>query len=279
LIAPGLAGLLIAAFVVKSVAGTAEAAPDQTGIGLTFGLVALAMLVSWLALALIRARREQPPGKSENPLSTLREGVVYIWNDPPLLILCIAFLVAGAAFTGPFFIGVPVLANARLPEGAAAFGLIMSAFGGGATIGTILSGILPKPAPQRIAMIVILCMTLNSTMLAVFGMTIITPLLALAAFIIGVSVGYFFNLFITWVQIRTEPEMIGRVLGVVSFALFGHAPLTYAIAGAWAHANLETLFIIPGLGGAIILAYLASRPEIRNEAGVPAPVDVAIPAG
>lgn len=36
-------------------------------------------------------------------------------------------------------VGIPVLAN-RLPEGAAAFGAILSAFGGGALVGAILSG-------------------------------------------------------------------------------------------------------------------------------------------
>src|SRR5215475_12727080 len=40
-------------------------------------------------------------------------------------------------------VGVPVLAKTRVLEGAAAFGIIMSAFGGGALLGIILSKPLP----------------------------------------------------------------------------------------------------------------------------------------
>jgi len=35
---------------------------------------------------------------------------------------------------GPLLVGIPVLADQRLPEGAVAFGLLMSAFAGGSLV-------------------------------------------------------------------------------------------------------------------------------------------------
>ena len=43
---------------------------------------------------------------------------------------------AGNLFiVGPFEVGMPYIAYSRLPEGAAAFGVIMAAFGGGSLLG------------------------------------------------------------------------------------------------------------------------------------------------
>ena len=43
-----------------------------------------------------------------------------------LVLMAVNFLLIG-----PIMVGIPVLANQRLPEGATAFGLLMSAFAGG----------------------------------------------------------------------------------------------------------------------------------------------------
>ena len=43
-----------------------------------------------------------------------------------LVIMAINFLIVG-----PLLVGIPLLADQRLPEGAVAFGLLMSAYAGG----------------------------------------------------------------------------------------------------------------------------------------------------
>jgi hypothetical protein len=62
-------------------------------------------------------------------------------------------------------IGIPVLASERLPEGATAFGLLMSAFAGGNLLGYLLSGSLRRPDGARMRWIVIL-------LFAAFGIVI-----------------------------------------------------------------------------------------------------------
>ena len=52
-----------------------------------------------------------------------------------VIILLINFL-----FTGPVLVGIPVLAKDRLPEDAAAFGMLMAAFAIGNLVGALASG-------------------------------------------------------------------------------------------------------------------------------------------
>ena len=47
---------------------------------------------------------------------------------------------------GPFEVGLPVLVYSRLPDGAAAFGLMSSAFGGGSLVG-VGGAMMLKPLP------------------------------------------------------------------------------------------------------------------------------------
>ena len=53
-------------------------------------------------------------------------------------------------------VGIPVLASERLPEGATAFGLLMSAFAGGNFFGYLFAGSLPRPDASRMRWLLIL---------------------------------------------------------------------------------------------------------------------------
>ena len=57
-----------------------------------------------------------------------------------LVLMAVNFLLIG-----PLTVGIPILADQRLPEGAVAFGMLMSAFAGGNLIGYLLAGSLPRP--------------------------------------------------------------------------------------------------------------------------------------
>ncbi len=77
-------------------------------------------------------------------LESIREGIVFMFKDPALRAMFILIAVANFAFGGPIIVGVPYLANTRFPEGAAAYGLIISGYAGGNLLGIILCGVLPK---------------------------------------------------------------------------------------------------------------------------------------
>jgi len=90
---------------------------------------------------------------------------------------------------GPFAVGIPVVARTRLPEGAAAFGLIMSVFGGGALLGIILAGVLPKPSKKLLGTISLSIISMMGIGLVVIGVAPTMYVAAAAALVMGIANG------------------------------------------------------------------------------------------
>jgi hypothetical protein len=141
LIGPALAGLIIA------VMGGDESAPSTAGIGLALLVDAATFVVSLVTLLLIRPRphAERP---ASSMLDDIRAGFRYVLGMAGLRAMIVMSLAANFLIVGPFEVGLPVIAYQRLPEGAAAFGILMSAFGGGSLLGLVLAAMLPKPRPR-----------------------------------------------------------------------------------------------------------------------------------
>jgi hypothetical protein len=76
-------------------------------------------------------------------------------------------MVINLLFTGPISVGLPVLAATRFAEGAAALGVVFSAFGGGSLLGAILAGSLPTP--RRLGLVSMALIALAGVALALFG--------------------------------------------------------------------------------------------------------------
>jgi len=85
--------------------------------------------------------------------TSLVEGLRHAWNDLPLRTVALLLAGLGLIFRGPFMVGVPAFANAHLAEGAAAFGIIISALGVGSIIGALIAGMTkPEQRPEVIRM-------------------------------------------------------------------------------------------------------------------------------
>jgi hypothetical protein len=92
----------------------------------------------------------EPAGQSATPadlIAAIAQGIRHVWRDATLRWVFIIVAAVDSLLLGPLLVGVPVLADTHLAEGAVAYGIIMSAFGGGALVGIILAGALPRPAP------------------------------------------------------------------------------------------------------------------------------------
>jgi hypothetical protein len=66
-------------------------------------------------------------------------------------------------------VGIPVLASQRLPEGATAFGLLMSAFAGGNFFGYLFTGSRPRPDGSRMRWFMILLFTAFGIVIVALG--------------------------------------------------------------------------------------------------------------
>lgn len=266
-VGPALAGGLIAFLNGKSLPGK-EGASDFLGVGLVFVLNTLAFLVS--AFMISQMRREVSKGSARSETSdsniwlSIRSGLDYVHRDAAMF----AFFIVTAAITflinGPYSVGIPVLANTRLPEGAAAFGIIMSAFGGGSLIGTVIAGTFPKPSPQRFGPVLLSVSSGLGFGLALIGLISSTGLAAMVSFLMGIANGYVVIMFITWLQRRAPSELLGRMMSLLMFALVGLNPISAALAGIL--VKLSTTFLLVGAGSALVMVVVVSlfNPAIRD---------------
>ena len=136
-------------------------------------------------------------------------------------------------------VGIPVLADQRLPEGATAFGLLMSAYAGGNLVGFLMAGSLPRPSGKAMRVILISLMVAFALVfgsLAFIQSTWVDFILMLP---LGLGNGYIYIVLFSWVQARAPKEMLGRMMSITAFASYGLMPVSQAISGAVIKWNLD----------------------------------------
>ena len=258
LLGPALAGLLIAALGD----GHSESANMQ-GIAAAFGLDALTFLVSLITLFFIRTPQNDTHEASENILESIRSGLNFVWNDIPLraffgVVAAITFF-----FNGPFNIGIPLLADTRFPEGAVAYGTILSAWGAGSLVGMVLAGILPRPNSKRMGMILLILVSVMGIGLALLGMSTSMIFAATIGLVLGLVDGYINVFFVTWVQSRAPKAFIGRLMSLLMFSSIGLLPVSMALSGALSRVDVTLLLTISGGIVALLGLVMTLNPTVR----------------
>ena len=253
LVGPAAAGVLIALL---------ETGPAFVIDAASFGVAALAVF-------LVRGgRRAAPSGdrseRGPGVLSSIGEGIRAAWADPAVrgaLVLITAF---NLAFSGPISVGIPWLAEERF-GGSAAFGLLFSAWGGGALAGALIGGSIERLPRFGTTLLGIACVL--GIGMALIGLA---PSLAIAVAIIGVMgvlVGITNVQYLSWLQRRVPEALRGRVLSLSMLASVGLVPVSLAAAGALVDLGAATLMYAVA-GGIVLAAALAGIAW-----GVPAHMD------
>jgi len=259
---PVLAGVLIA---LLGHGAAASGVPDMRGIGIAFGLDTLSFVASLLTLIMMRVPTlTKQAGEQQNVIESIKEGFVYVWSRTVLRVLFLLIVATNFLVMGPVTVGIPVLANIRLAEGAAAFGIIMSAFGGGSLLGIILSGVLPQPKPEHFGTVILLVVAslgVGIALMPLFGSTAVVAAICLA---IGAAAGYQRMLLFTWLQKRIPQELMGRVMSLLFFCAIGLAPVSNALAGALLDIDLNGLFIGSGVLMTAVTLLSIALPETRR---------------
>ncbi len=262
-------GPVLAGAVIAVVGGSAKD-PSRSGIGLAFGLDGLSFLASVVALYRMQVSRPVPTSDQPAVLDSIKEGLKFVWDSMVLRLLFIVVMGINFFVVGPFSVGVPVLADDRLSGGAAAFGIIMSAFGGGALAGIILAGVLPRPRAARFGTILLVCVAMLGVGLMALPISDATAIVAVISLLMGVFNGYVNILAITWLQKRIPEALMGRVMSLIMFASLGLVPVSSALSGAILDLNIEALFVGSGVM-MIVVAMIALRVPALRLMGLEAP--------
>jgi MFS family permease len=256
---------IMVASTVSTIAGPALAGlvVARWGSGPAFAVDAAGYALAAVACLPVIGLRAGAAGgaPSRNLVAAIREGFTYMWSNPMLRALLAVIVVLNFAAAGPFEVGVTLLAKVRW-GGPLALGVAFGAIGLGALLGAVASGALKGRIPLGWAIVAIGF---------IFGLGF--PLIGLApsvwpaavvAAILGMFNGLLKVLGFSWIQRRTPPEFLGRVMSLVMAAAFGVSPLSFAIAGALVGLNTEVLFVAGGAACILVGIGCAASRTVRE---------------
>ncbi len=251
-IGPTIAGILIGKF-----------SQSPLGIGLAFTIDAISFAVSAGCLWVMRGggKRQSAAGaaQQESVWASILEGIKYLWTDKAMRLMFLVITAVNFLFVGPLLVGIPVLADQRLPEGALAFGLLMSAYAGGNLAGYLLAGSLPRPTGKAMRLFLIALLAAFGLALASFGFIRSTWVDFTLMLLLGLGNGYIAITLFTWIQLRTPKAMLGRMMSILMLSNTGLVPISQAISGAVSKWSLTILFV--GAGTLILLVTLWTAPQ------------------
>ena len=251
LVGPAAGGVVVAAL------GTAAA------LGFDVATFAVSALMLWLIRLAPRAGAPGDAPEAARPAMTaaIREGLGYVWRDRGLRALIVTAAVIGFASQGPLVVGLTTLADERF-AGPTSFGAMISAAGGGAIAGSLAGGLIGTRLNRRLALVV--SWTVTGLVIAGLGFAESVAFAALLAGVMGAGGAVVNVLLMTWLQSRTEPALLGRVMSVVMFAAVGLTPLSYAVAGLVAETHVTAMFVGSGALVVLVAAAAAASGALRR---------------
>ncbi len=255
-VGPSIAGVVIGGF-----------AHSLFGVGLAFAVDAFSFAVSAVCVWLIRGviTPQRAGSRVDGSIwSSIVEGFRYLWEEPGMRLMFILMLALNFLLVGPLVVGIPVLADQRLAEGAVAFGLLMSAYAGGNLVGGLAAGALPRPGGNMLRLVLIV---LSFGFGLVIGSLAFVPSMWVdfaMLFLLGIGNGYFGIILFTWIQMRTPREMLGRIMSILTFGSVGLVPISQAVSGAVSKLDLNLLFLAAGGLTLLVAAWTAFQPALRS---------------
>ncbi len=255
-IGPTVAGILIGGF-----------SQSPLGIGLAFAIDAASFAVSVITLWLMHGGGRQPSSAGstaeEGVWASILAGLNTLWDDKVLRLMFVVITAMNFLFVGPLLVGIPVLAKQRLPEGALAFGLLISAYSGGNLAGYLLAGSLPRPGGKVMRIFIVVLLAVFGLVLGSFGFIRSTWVDFALMLLLGLGNGYLSITLFTWMQTRTPKEMLGRMMSILMLSNTGLVPISQAISGAVSRWSLTGLFASAGLLILLVTLWAAPQPELK----------------
>lgn len=257
---PVAAGALIAAFGEGAASGSQQAA-STLGIGIAFAVDAMTFLASACSLLAMRAIPAANADPDAHPVRDIIEGLRYSFDSAHLRNMFV--ILAGANFlvAGPMFVGMPVLAKTQL-GGAAAFGMVMSAYGFGSLAGMGIAAGLPRPSDRAFGWLgVSLLLGFAAAMGAISYVSSVWTAVALMV-ATGIGNGFIGVHAITSLQRLASEKYLGRVMSLITLAMVGLMPVSQALSGAVVRISPQALFVSSGLGFVALAVWATFRREI-----------------
>lgn len=197
------------------------------GIAICFLINAISYLGVIVALLWMRTDLLRPVRRAAEKRSGVITGLRYIVSNPRLRYNILMIFVTGV-FTFEFAVSLPLLAEFTFHDGRDGLAMLYAALGIGSVMGGLYAAARVKTSLHAVTNTGIFFGL--SVLAAAFAPTLSIALLAM------VPVGFlsinFLSLANSLLQIRTAPEMRGRVMSLWSISLLGSTPFGGPIIGA-----------------------------------------------
>ena len=227
----------------------------------SFWVSAALFIIAALAIAFLRVgnlgrdARDLAEQRGEVSNRSIRVGFQVLWNDKLLRTITISILVLAAVYLPTETVVLPTYFEQL--DNPAGLGIVISALAAGSTIGSFGYGWISTRLSRR----TLVRMTLIGTAVSIIPMAFLPPLplLATAAFFLGLSWGPFNPLISTLIQQRVPADQQGRVFGVQTAVFYAAPPLGMVISGlSVENVGVKTtyLFLAVILSTTAILALL-----------------------
>ena len=197
---------------------------------------------------------------SQGIFADLGEGISFTvktrWLLWTLIFACLMTLI----IMGPIEVLIPFIARDNFGNGEQVFGFLLTAFGMGGAVGSLVVSSLRMP--RRYLSVMVLGWGAGTIPLAFLGITTSFWVMAAALFIVGFSSGAGMVIWGTLLQQRVPINMIGRVASLDFFISIALMPLSIALVGPIAMVVPATvIFAVAGTTPVLIavLAVLAGR--------------------
>ena len=235
-------------------------------LGTFFAVDAATFFVSAALIFGIRAGRGRA-AHGESP--RLREGIAALRPRRTLSAAVLTFAVAMTITTGCWIAGVPTLIEGSLHEGAGGFSIVMIGF----AVGSIATGAwLARVRIRRKARASMLAWALDLPAYLLLAVAGSVPVAFAAAVGTGAAESSSYVLLNSAAQEEIPDEVLGRVLGVISFVHRGsHATGLLLVSPLFAVAGARPLFAVAavaaalvGLGGAFFASRIAQQAQLEH---------------
>jgi len=216
ILGPSIGGVLIAAF----------------GEGWCFAVDAvsyLAVIGSLLVMRLEGERRSRPPGTKM--VDELRSGFAYTFGFPPVWSLLLLVAITGTMGM-PYMTLMPVIASQVLHGGPHTLGMLMTASGVGALIGTLY--LASRHTVLGLGKIILAATIALSAGLMAFSLSNSLPLCLLLLPFVGAGMMVQTASSNTILQTVVDEHLRGRVMALYSVAIMGTQPIGSLLAGVLA---------------------------------------------
>ncbi|RKE20424.1 MFS transporter [Streptomyces sp. TLI_171] len=238
--------------------------PSVAGALLSFGGPAPAFAFNALTycaplLALSKLRPAAPVDRTAAALrqrASAREGLAYARRSP-----IIRGLLPMSAASGLIFamnLTVPPLVDRALHLGPTGYSLLMAAFGLGGLPGALLAASAPEPTPRRVRTLSVA--TSVAVLATALAPDVYVAVPGMAA--VGLTSIWYIASANTLAQLRSAPEMRGRVMSLWGSAMTGTLPLT-GLAVTFLAQNVGARLGFAVSGAALLLATLAAWRALR----------------